>query len=104
MPAPVPAPTPAPAPPANVTASIVVGASGMSSTAYNPNPIEVAVGGTVTWRNDDSITHTSTANNVAWNSGIIPPGGSFSAQFNSAGSFPYHCTIHPNMVGVVNVR
>jgi len=103
-PAPTPSPTPAPAPPANVSASIVVNASLLTSTAFNPNPITVAVGGTVTWRNNDSTTHTSTSNNGAWNSGAIPPGGSFSTQFNTAGSFPYHCTIHPNMIGVVNVQ
>jgi plastocyanin len=82
----------------------VVNASLMTSTAFNPNPINVSVGGTVTWRNNDSTTHTSTANNGVWNSGAIPPGGSFSTQFNTAGSFPYHCTIHPNMIGVVNVQ
>ena len=41
----------------------------MTTTAYTPNPITVAVGGTVTWTNNDSTTHTSTANGGAWNSG-----------------------------------
>ena len=103
-PVPAPAPTPAPTPPASISASIVVNASLLTSTAYNPNPINVPVGGTVTWRNTDTTTHTSTANNGGWNSGAIAPGGSFSTQFNTAGSFPYHCAIHPNMIGVVNVQ
>ena len=38
----------------------------MTTTAYTPNPITVAVGGTVTWTNNDSTTHTSTANGGAW--------------------------------------
>jgi plastocyanin len=24
--------------------------------------------------------------------------------FQSAGTFPYHCTIHPNMIGTVTVQ
>jgi plastocyanin len=62
------------------------------------------VGTTVTWRNTDSTSHTSTSNAAGWNSGIIAPGGEFSFSFQSAGTFPYHCQIHPGMVGTVTVR
>ncbi len=84
--------------------SIVSGASTLTTTAYAPNPISVAVGGTVTWTNNDSTTHTSVANGGAWNSGSIAPGGMFSMTFSSAGSFSYHCSIHPGMVGTVTVQ
>ena len=84
--------------------SIVSGSSTLTTTAYSPNPVTVAVGGTVTWTNNDSVTHTSVANNGAFNSGTIAPGGSFSMTFPSAGSFPYHCSIHPGMVGTVTVQ
>jgi plastocyanin len=84
--------------------SIVSGSSTLTTTAYSPNPVTVAVGGTVTWRNNDSVAHTSTANNSAWNSGTIAPGGNFSMTFPSAGSFPYHCSIHPGMIGTVTVQ
>ncbi|HEY2152189.1 MAG TPA: plastocyanin/azurin family copper-binding protein [Vicinamibacterales bacterium] len=76
----------------------------MSTTAFAPNPIAASVGGTVTWTNNDSITHTSVANAGAWNSGSIAPGGKFSMTFTVAGSFPYHCSIHPGMVGTVTVQ
>jgi plastocyanin len=76
----------------------------MTTTAYTPNPITVSVGGTVTWTNNDSTSHTSTANGGAWNSGSMAPGGKFSITFSSAGSFPYHCSIHPGMVGTVTVQ
>jgi plastocyanin len=62
------------------------------------------VGTTVTWRNTDSTSHTSTSNATGWNSGIIAPGGQFSFAFQAAGTFPYRCTIHPGMVGSVVVR
>ena len=76
----------------------------MTTTAYSPNPVTVAVGGTVTWTNTDSIANTSTANGGAWNSGTMAPGATFSMTFASAGSFPYHCSIHPGMVGTVTVQ
>jgi len=69
-----------------------------------PDELNVAVGTTVTWMNTDSISHTSTSNATGWNSGIVAPGGQFSFAFQTAGTFPYHCTIHPGMVGTVVVR
>jgi len=76
----------------------------LTTTAYAPNPIAVTVGGTVTWTNNDTVTHTSTADGGAWNSSSIAPGGTFSRTFSSAGTFQYHCTIHPGMVGTVTVQ
>ena len=84
--------------------SIVAGASTMTTTAFAPNPITVSAGGTVTWTNADSTAHTSTSDSGAWDSGTIAPGGKFSMTFMSTGSFPYHCLIHPGMVGTVNVQ
>lgn len=84
--------------------SIVSGASVRTTTAYSPNPISVAVGGSITWMNNDSTTHTSTADNGAWDSGTIGPGATFTRTFPTAGSFTYHCSIHPNMVATVTVQ
>jgi plastocyanin len=103
-PAPSPVPSPTPSPTAGVAVSIPRGASGLTTTAFAPNPIAVSVGGTVTWTNNDSVTHTSTADGGAWNSGSIAPGATFSRTFSSAGTFQYHCMIHPGMVGTVNVQ
>ena len=89
---------------ATAAASIVSGASFLTTTAFSPNPITVKVGDSVTWTNNDSVAHTSTANNSAWNSGLINPGGSFKTTFSTAGSFVYHCSIHPGMVGTVTVQ
>ncbi len=100
---PSPSPTPQPGT-AGTAVSIVSGASSQTTTAYAPNPVNIAVGGTVTWTNNDSTAHTSTANNGAWNSGAIAPGGKYTMTFTSAGAFTYYCTIHPGMVGTVNVQ
>lgn len=98
-----PTPTPSPTTPGPAV-SIVNGASTAAASAYAPNPVTVAIGGTVTWTNNDTVAHTSTANNNAWSSRSIAPGAKFSVTFSSAGSFPYHCEIHPGMVGTVNVQ
>lgn len=84
--------------------SIVQGSISLTTTAYAPNPVTVAPGGTVTWTNDDSIAHTSTGDGAAWNSGSIAPGAKFSRAFPSAGTFTYHCAFHPGMVGTVTVQ
>jgi plastocyanin len=97
-------PAPSPTPSGSSAISIVAGASTRTTTAYAPNPITVSVGGSVTWINNDSTTHTSTADGGAWNSGSIAPGGQFSRTFPSAGVFAYHCAIHPGMVGTVTAQ
>jgi plastocyanin len=84
--------------------SIVSGARTLTTNAYNPNPVTISRGTTVTWMNNDSIAHTSTADGGAWNSGNMAPGASFSQTFQTTGSFTYHCALHPNMVGTVTVQ
>ena len=84
--------------------TIVSGAQTLTTTAYSPNPMTVSVGTTVKWVNNDSTSHTATANGGAFTTGTIAPGQSGSAQFNTAGSFAYHCSFHPNMVATINVQ
>ena len=108
-PSPVPssAPTPDSTPTAGGTSSSVtipMGAENLGNRAYNPGEVSVSVGGTVTWVNTDRESHTSTSNAAGWDSGIIAPGRQFSSTFSTAGTFPYHCAIHPGMVGTVVVR
>jgi len=97
-------PTPMPAP-NGPTAAVTIpsDASVLGSAAFG-NPLAVAAGTTVTWTNNDSIPHTSTSNSGAWNSGTIEPGSSFSAVLSTKGTFPYHCTIHPGMMGTITVQ
>jgi plastocyanin len=102
--APPSAPTPTPPPAASSSVSIPTGARSLGNRAYAPDDLNVAVGTTVTWTNTDSVGHTSTSDAAGWNSGTLAPGGQFSFEFQTAGTFPYHCAIHPGMVGTVIVR
>jgi len=104
---PAPPPVAPPTPPPGVTSVSVTiprGAEILGDRAYVPDQVEVAVGATVTWMNTDTVSHTSTSDANGWDSGIVPPGGQFSFGFQSAGTFRYHCAIHPGMVGTVVVR
>jgi plastocyanin len=96
--------TTSPSPSGSATVTIVSGAQSLTTTAYSPNPISVSVGTTIKWVNNDSTAHTATSNNGAFDTGTISAGGQVSKQFNSTGTFPYHCTFHPGMVATINVQ
>jgi plastocyanin len=90
--------------------TIPMNAATMGDKAYSPNPIDVKVGGGVTWTNDDSQIHTATSGSAGaadsgsvFDSGILSPGATFDFVFDTAGTYDYYCTMHPQMVGTVNV-
>jgi len=103
------APTPPPVaptpPPVAASSSIVipVGAEFLGNRAFVPGDLAVQVGTTVTWMNTDRDSHTTTSDAAAWNSGTISPGRQFSFTFQTAGTFPYHCSFHPGMIGTIVV-
>ncbi len=70
---------------------------------FTPATITVHVGQAVMWRNHGPSQHTTTSDAALWNSGPLDVGATFSQTFNSPGSFPYHCAIHPFMHGTVVV-
>jgi plastocyanin len=70
---------------------------------FNPAMVNIAVGDAVRWTNNGAVAHTATSDTGIWNSGNLNSGQQFSFTFNSAGTFPYHCEIHPQMTGSVIV-
>jgi plastocyanin len=80
------------------------GAVQIADFAFAPGSITVAAGSTVTWTNGDSAGHTVTADDGAFDSGTIANGATFTQAFPDAGSFAYHCTIHPAMTATVVVE
>jgi plastocyanin len=76
--------------------------------AFEPQTISVTAGTTVTWTNQDAILHTVTAGTSAkpgtmFDSKLDGIGSTFDFTFSKPGSYPYHCSIHEVMQGVVNV-
>jgi plastocyanin len=100
-----PAPAPSPNPPAGGSSvTIVNGARVLTTTAFSPNPLNISKGTTVTWTNSDSTTHTATSAGT-FDTGNIAAGTKSNAiTFSTAGTVQYHCSIHPTMVGTINVQ
>ncbi len=99
-----PAPPVAAAPAAGGRTTTDTVRAAMRQLAYTPTQIEVAVGTTVVWSNDSPLAHTVTADDAGFDSGLIDAGKRWSYTFSKAGTFPFHCTPHPFMKGVVVVR
>jgi plastocyanin len=73
--------------------------------SFSPDPATVNAGQRVAWRNSASATHTATQNGGSFDTGTINSGATSSAiAMPTAGTFGYHCSIHPAMVGTVIVR
>ena len=77
----------------------------IAGMAFTPVTLTVTAGSTVTWTNNDNVVHNVTSTGGTFvSSGPISPGGTYLLQFNTKGSFPYSCTIHPTMTGVIIVQ
>lgn len=70
---------------------------------YSIQNLTVVLGmnNTVTWVNQDDSVHTVTSD--SFNSGLLNSGDSWTYTFTTAGTYPYHCSIHPFMTGIVTV-
>ena len=70
---------------------------------YEPATLVVKKGDSITWVNKDIFPHTVTAAGK-FDSKSIAANASWSYRANSAGEFPYICTLHPNMKGTLKVE
>jgi len=102
-----------PAAHAETTVSLPVGSAvpGCEETdaCYIPSSVNVGVGETVTWSNDDTAAHTVTSGTASggpdglFDSSLFAAGTTFSHTFEEEGTFDYFCMVHPWMVGTVTV-
>ena len=72
--------------------------------SFSSANLTITKGTTVTWKNNDGVTHTVTADDGSFDSGSIVPGSSYSHTFAAAGTFAYHCNIHSTMTAKVTVQ
>ncbi len=71
---------------------------------FTPMSLTVPVGATVTWKFDDSTQHTVTADDNSFASSPMGSGQTFTHTFTTAGTVPYHCSIHPSMTATIIVK
>jgi amicyanin len=76
----------------------------IADMVFSPANITVKKGTTVTWTNNDSVGHNVIADSGNGpNSQILQKGQTYSFTYDTAGSFSYHCGVHPSMKGTVTV-
>jgi plastocyanin len=71
--------------------------------AFGPAEVSATVGQTVTFTNADSAPHTATLDDGSCTTENLNEGDAGGLTFNAAGTFPFHCNIHPNMKGTITV-
>ena len=108
-PSPTAPPSSAPPPAASASPSVAPpdatgSAVSIASFSFQPATLTVSVGTTVTWTNNDSASHTVTADDGSFKSGTLGKGGTFSQTFATAGTFAYHCNFHSSMTGTITVQ
>ena len=78
-------------------------AAAMQNTAFSPSKIQAKVGDVIGFTNKDSIQHTATLDDGSCTTDIVAGGATAALTFTAAGSYPFHCKIHPNMTGTIEV-
>jgi plastocyanin len=71
--------------------------------AFDPPEVTAAVGETIGWTNADAAPHTATPDDGACDTGNISQDASAGLVFDAAGTYPYHCNVHPNMTGTITI-
>ena len=73
--------------------------------AFSPATITVAPGTTVVWTQKDTVGHTVTSNSGAWpQSALLNQNDTFKVTLTKAGTYTYHCSPHPYMMGTIIVQ
>lgn len=94
-----PSPSPTPVP---TTMTVTIVSNG--GFGFSPQALTITVGITIIWKNNTTAPHTVSSDSGDFDSGTIQPGGTFRFKFTSAGTFAYHCNIHPYMTATITVH
>src|SRR3984893_6277968 len=91
---------PTPMPSNGVVTINVVAMNGAQS--FSPNPATLPAGQMVVWHNVNTTTHRVVLNDGSLDTGNLAPGASSQPMALGAAGAPYHCSIHPEMIGSIN--
>ena len=71
---------------------------------FNPAELQVHRGERIVWVNKDLFPHTVTSASHAFDSRSIAADSSWTYVASKAGEYPYGCTFHPTMKGMLKVQ
>ncbi len=99
-------PTPAPAAAAPATHNVTI-----ENFAFGPAELKIKVGDSVTFTQKDSTPHTVDTDPhpthtqlPGFDSGTLTQGKTYTFTFTKKGTFTYHCSPHPSMMGTIIVE
>ena len=72
-------------------------------TFFTPDSVTLGVGFPVRWTNEGNALHSVVSDSALWASNLLGHNAWFEVTFDSAGTYPYHCSEHPGMIGTVVV-
>lgn len=72
--------------------------------AFAPSPVQASVGDVIAWKNDDSAPHSATMDDESCDTDTIAAGSTAMLVFTAAGTYTYHCKIHPGQMKDVTVE
>ncbi len=75
----------------------------MDDFEFVPATVTIEAGGKVIWKNRDSAEHTATLDDGSYDTGLLAEDKLESQSFKQPGTYPYHCELHPEMTGTVEV-
>ena len=88
---------------ANLGAATVM-ISATTQLTFDPAMQTAHVGDIIQWSNTGSVMHTVTFDSEpSLSDPSLDPGGVWEVKFTTAGTYQYHCSIHPTMVGTIVV-
>lgn len=71
--------------------------------AFSPGSITASVGDVIAFTNKDAASHTATLDDGSCDTGGIAADATGALTFSAAGTYPFHCKIHPDMTGTIEV-
>ena len=77
---------------------------GINASSFEPASVTIKAGETVGWENSSDRDHQIVADEKQFKSGTIKPGKGWRHTFESAGTYRYHCALHPRAKGTVTVE
>ncbi len=72
--------------------------------AWDPKTLQVSRGDTIEWKNVDVVPHDVRQDKHVFWSKELPPGTSFRWKATRRGTWPYKCSLHPEMTGTIIVK